>query len=184
MMNFRDKQPIRTCVKKYANYKSYKPYLAKDFFNRCGYTDCSDFWFGGMNNFHIDHFKPWKKYPQNPLLKTDYQNLVYCCSYVNILKSDDLGTYLDPCNEDYNTHFQRDNIGAIIPITPVASYMHSKMKMYLCRYRLIWMLDNLEDRMHKLRTTIEKTGNLRARDLYIKLSFEYDDYKKYLRANQ
>lgn len=89
MMNFRDKQPIRTCVKKYANYKSYKPYLAKDFFNRCGYTDCSDFWFGGMNNFHIDHFKPWKKYPQNPLLKTDYQNLVYCCSYVNILKSDD-----------------------------------------------------------------------------------------------
>lgn len=32
MMNFRDKQPIRTCVKKYANYKSYKPYLAKDFF--------------------------------------------------------------------------------------------------------------------------------------------------------
>lgn len=62
-MNFRDKQPIRTCVKKYANYKSYKPYLAKDFFNRCGYTDCSDFWFGGMNNFHIDHFKPWKKYP-------------------------------------------------------------------------------------------------------------------------
>lgn len=95
-----------------------------------------------------------------------------------------MGTYLDPCNEDYNAHFQRDRIGTILPITPAAIYMHSKMKMYLCRYRLIWMLDKIEDKMHKLRSVIENTGNSKAKDLYIKLSFEYDNYKKYLRANQ
>lgn len=184
MMNFRNKAPSRTCTKRYANYRSYKPYLANDFFNKCGYTNCSDFWFGGVNNFHIDHFIPWKQYPLRPNLETDYQNLVYCCSYVNILKSNDTGIYLDPCDEDYNYHFQRDDIGTIIPITPAAIYMYKKMKLYLSRYRIIWMLDEIEVKMSKLRRIIEKTGNPRAKDLYIDLSFEYDNYKKYLRANQ
>lgn len=183
-MKFRDKQPCRTCVKAYANYRSYKPFLAQDFFHKCGYTDCSDFWFGGINNFHIDHFIPWKKYPRNPSLKTNYQNLVYCCSYVNILKSDDIGNYIDPCNEDYNNHFERNKFGTIIPITVDAVYMHKKMRMYLSRYRIIWMLDKIEEKMSRLRLIIEKTGNTKAKDLYIDLSFEYDNYKKYLKANQ
>ena len=45
--NFRNEHPKRTFEKTYAKYGSYKPHLAKDFFNRCGYTDCPDFWFGG-----------------------------------------------------------------------------------------------------------------------------------------
>lgn len=183
-MKFREKQPSRTCIKAYTNYRSYKPFLAEDFFNRCGYTDCSDFWFGGMNNFHIDHFIPWKQFPNNPKLKTDYKNLVYCCSYVNILKSDDLGTYIDPCNEDYNKHFQRDNIGAITAITPRATYMYKKMKMYLYRYQIIWTLDKIFEKMKILEKVIKRTKNQKAKDLYIELSFEYNNYIEYLKANQ
>ena len=54
---FRYNSPARTCVKIYTNYRSFKQYLAADFNSRCGYTDCPDFWFGGKNNFHIDHFR-------------------------------------------------------------------------------------------------------------------------------
>lgn len=183
-INFREQRPVRTCTKTYKNYRNYKLYLAEDFYHKCGYTNCSDFWFGGIGNFHIDHFIPWSKHIDQPELKTDYQNLVYCCSYVNILKSDDITPYLDPCVEDYNLHFQRDKDGAIVPITLIATYMYNRMKMYLFRYKIIWMLDNLEFKMSKLRCIIEQTGDIKAKDLYIQLAFEYEDYKKYLRANQ
>lgn len=180
-MKFRYKQPCRTCDKHYSNYRSYKKYLAQDFFNRCGYTDCSDFWFGGITTFHIDHFLPWSKHPE---LKNDYKNLVYCCSYVNILKSDEIGDYIDPCNEDYNKHFERDKMGAIIPITKKAKYMYKQMKMSLERYRLIWMLDKIEEKMTRLRLLLKTNKSPEKIDDYLKLSYIYEDYKKYLRAER
>ncbi|WP_139796208.1 MULTISPECIES: HNH endonuclease signature motif containing protein [Enterobacter] len=158
-VNFRNHNPIRKFTKKYATYTAYKKYLAEDFNYRCGYTDCPDFWFGGQDNFHIDHFIPWKNHPEQPALKTDYSNLVYCCSYVNILKSNDESNYLDPCSVDYNQHFYRDVTGHIKPISGslAASYMYSKLKMYMRRYQIIWMLDNLFEKLQSLSCAIEET---------------------------
>ena len=62
-IDFRTDTPQRTCKKTFANYRSFKPYLRTDFRKKCGYTDCSDFWFGGPKTFHIDHFKPKSKFP-------------------------------------------------------------------------------------------------------------------------
>ncbi len=156
--NFRNVHPKRTFTKSYSKYSSYKSYLSNDFNKRCGYTDCSDFWFGGSKTFHIDHFKPWKK---NPHLKTQYSNLVYCCSYVNILKSDDEGSYLDPCDIDYNDHFERDTLGKIIPksTSKEANYMYKKLKLYLQRYQIIWLLEKIFVKMEKLQEIIDKTPN-------------------------
>lgn len=182
MINFRETNPTRTCVMKYKNYKRYKSYLATDFSNKCGYTNCSDFWFGGSNNFHIDHFKPWKK---NPGLKVEYSNLVYCCSYVNILKSDDDGPYIDPCNEDYNIHFGRHSNGAIIPITPQARYMYDKMKLYLDRYRIIWMLDQLDQLDHKidkLESELANNKDERIEALHYEVLKKYRRYVNYLKG--
>jgi hypothetical protein len=77
MKPFRDFAPARTYTVKHSYYPDYKVPLSKDFNHRCGYTDCSDSWFGGKDNFHIDHFIPWKKHLDIPGLKTDYSNLVY-----------------------------------------------------------------------------------------------------------
>lgn len=160
-INFRNHIPIRKYSKNYSTYTSYKKYLAEDFNYRCGYTDCPDFWFGGKANFHIDHFIPWKNHLDQPSLKTDYSNLVYCCSYVNILKSNDETNYLDPCQVDYNEHFFRNISGQIKPNTEsvAANYMYSKLKMYMSRYQIIWMLDNLFDKLESLSNAMEKTKN-------------------------
>ena len=83
---FRTTRPRRTCTVKKADYRQYKDALAADFNNRCGYTDCVDYWFGGKRNFQIDHLKPHSVYPDK---KAEYSNLVYCCSYVNRAKSND-----------------------------------------------------------------------------------------------
>jgi hypothetical protein len=181
MKPFRDSAPTRTYTAKHSYYHDYKVPLSKDFNQRCGYTDCSDSWFGGKDNFHIDHFIPWKKHLDRPSLKTDYSNLVYCCSYVNIAKSNDEGAlYLDPCNDDYNKHFQRTDNGIIIPLSKEAKYMYKKMKLSLRRFQIIWLLDQLESRMNKLQDIIEKSNDDIAKKLYISVSFEFNNYRKYL----
>lgn len=161
MNKFRNNHPVRTFTGINTDYRKYKPHLAKDFFRRCGYTDCPDFWFGGKNNFHIDHFIPWKNYPTKPNLKTDYSNLVYSCSYVNIIKSNDEGPYIDPCDVDFNKHFSRDNVGNIIPNpkSKPANYMYKNLKLHMKRYQVIWMLDSIYSRMERLQVVIDGTVN-------------------------
>lgn len=184
-INFRIDTPKRTCVKTYANYRNFKPYLRTDFKLKCGYTDCSDFWFGGSKTFHIDHFKPKSKFPE---LETSYSNLVYCCSYVNILKSDDENEYLDPCNVNYNEHFERDNDGNIFAKKESARavYMYKTLKMFLKRYQIIWMLDKLIEKIDLLGDVIEKNPNISddIRNEYVNLNLEFHKYRKFLSKEQ
>lgn len=185
--NFRQISPKRTCTKTYTSYKRFKPYLAEDFNKRCGYTDCPDFWFGGKNTFHIDHFKPFSK---NPELETDYSNLVYCCSYVNILKSDDEGDYIDPCNIDFNEHFERDSDGSIIPkaSSKEANYMFTKLQLNLSRYRFIWKLEEMRDKKNRIKEAIVNLKNKDRRtellEIYYELDIEFMNYLDYLSTNQ
>ena len=184
---FRQISPIRTCTKTYASYKSYKSYLATDFNSRCGYTDCPDFWFGGKNTFHIDHFKPFSKHPA---LAADYKNLVYCCSYINILKSNDEGDYLDPCDTDLNEHFERDQDGAIVPkdISKEAKYMFSKLQLNLSRYKFIWKLDEIYTRLLKLQEQIRDPKNDKIKNdlriVHSELAEEFTTYLRYLKSTQ
>lgn len=184
-IDFRGDKPQRTCKKTFANYRSFKPYLRTDFKMKCGYTDCRDFWFGGPKAFHIDHFKPKSKFPE---LETSYSNLVYCCSYVNVLKSDDENEYLDPCNVNYNEHFERDNEGNIFAKkeSATAVYMHKNLKMFLKRYQIIWMLDQLENKIEKLEEVMKANSNISA-DLwkaYGELNMEFHKYRRFLSKKQ
>jgi len=181
-LNFRNTTPERKYSgRELVDYRGYKDILANDFKSRCGYTSCLDFWFGGKTNFQIDHIKPKSKYPE---LERTYNNLVYSCSYVNRAKSDDDGIYLDPVDVDYNLHFYRDKLGNIYPRedSAAAKYMYIKLKLYLKRYSIIWMLDELEQRMFQLQEIIEESDNLKAKELFIQISFKYNNYKKHLRA--
>ena len=187
MYPFRILAPQRTYLGQHPNYRSYKTPLAKDFNKRCGYTDCPDAWFGGTGNFHIDHFKAKSKYPE---LETQYSNLVYACAFTNIAKSDDESSlYLDPCDIDFNLHFERDKFGNIYPKTDSeeAKYMYKKLKLYLKRYGLIWILELLYQKWSSLE---ELSSNLDIEDLTLKaeikdlmkeVSNEFLVYYKYLR---
>jgi len=181
---FRSTPPSRTYTgNELSDYRKYKDFLCRDFNQRCGYTDCSDFWFGGKRNFQIDHFKPVSIFPD---LETKYSNLVYSSSYVNRAKSNDVGDYIDPCDTDYNQHFFRDKLGNIFPRkdSPSAQYMYTKLKLYLKRYSIIWTLDQLEQKMFKLGELIEATGDPEAKELFVQIGLKYNKYKKYLRAEQ
>lgn len=178
---FRNMPPQRTCTKKRTDYHAYKAFLAEDFNHRCGYTDCSDHWFGGKRNFQIDHLKPKSIYPE---LVNEYGNLVYCCSYVNNAKSDDDNpNYLDPCNVDFNLHFERDDMGFIKAITPQGEYMVKHMDLCLYRYAICWKLDRLEERIKIFEAKIDKNNaTAEEKDLLLNLNREFHKYLEYLRS--
>lgn len=178
---FRIMAPKRTCTKNRANYNAYKTFLAEDFNHRCGYTDCSDYWFGGKRTFQIDHFKPESKYPE---LKNEYSNLVYCCSYVNRAKwDDDNPNYLDPCDVDFNLHFERDDKGFIKAKTPQGQYMAEHLNLGLFRYAICWNLDRLEKRMKFFEEKVNQNkATVVDKDLLMNMSIEFHKYLRYLRV--
>lgn len=141
------------------NYRSYKKELRDDFNKRCGYCDDSDFLCGGRRGFHIDHFKPKSKFEH---LENDYGNLVYSCPYCNWAKSDDWPSddekqnvigdkgYVDPCDSDYERHFERHANGRIRPKTELGKYMFKKLKLGLRRHQLAWIRDCLDKLLEEL----------------------------------
>lgn len=176
---FRKQTPVRSLNKNHTDYHQYKESLAQDFHHRCGYTDCSDHWFGGIRSFQIDHFLPVSKYPER---KSDYNNLVYCCSYVNRAKwNDDNPLFLDPCIHDYNEHFGRNKEGFIFGKTENGQYMVNKLQLSLARYAIIWNLDQLEERMDLLRKRAKEKPEYEQ--LLSNLALLYVDYIKSLRMH-
>ncbi|NHM07613.1 hypothetical protein G4D82_10300 [Flavobacterium sp. CYK-4] len=185
---FRESAPVRSYTGPILNpYQKYKTFLVDDFNKRCGYTNCHHIWFGGKQCFHIDHVKPKSK---NPELLNDYKNLVYSCSYVNMAKGDDDNDYLDPVNDDYNLHFYRDEHGNIYPNadSPRANYMYTKLKLYLGRYQIIFMLDKLRDKMNEVKNLIESLEDgedkTRLKLVQSDLASEFLNYLNYLEVGQ
>ena len=158
LYQFRDQSPKRTFKGHYKDYRRYKYKLAEDFNHHCGYSHCCDKFFGGIKTFQIDHLRPRASYPH---LKNDYSNLVYCCSYVNRLKSnDDNSNYLDPCSEDYNYHFGRLYDGRIFGKTREGEYMVRTLSLNLSRYAIFWNLERLGQRISLLKQKEKKHPEL------------------------
>lgn len=190
---FRIKVPTRTCTEKHSGtdgYRRYKKPLRKDFNNRCGYCDIEDKWLGGKRIYHVDHFAP-KKFSY---LINDYSNLVYACPYCNIAKSDDWVSdnpkenicndigYVDPCSEEYDKLFYRDNEGNIIySDIGVGKYMYTKLKLYAKRHSVIWNLQRLERLKKELQEQAPNFAkNEELKNKYIYISLKFDKYFEYL----
>ena len=77
---------------------------------QCVYCAITEGRFGGIRNFHIEHFRPKKKFNK---LENDIKNLYLACGICNVLKGDDwpadplpdhsVAAYPDPWVVDYNT---------------------------------------------------------------------------------
>jgi hypothetical protein len=76
---------------------------------RCVYCAIHEGRFGGIRNFHIEHFRPKVRFPD---LEDAIANLYLACAICNVLKCDDwpaepsadhsTAAYLDPASVDYN----------------------------------------------------------------------------------
>lgn len=129
----------------FTNYQDYKPRLREDFTYACAYCTIHEREWGGLRQFHVEHFRPKSLFPE---LKTDYDNLLYACSVCNVFKSNDWPSddplqdgvgYLNPCKQDYAEHFRNAaESGEVEGMTPPANYMVEQLHLnrpYLIRLR-------------------------------------------------
>ena len=192
MTDFRIVTPQRRenprTVSKYSYYKSD---LREDFGNCCGYCGDEDSLTGGFRFYHIDHFVPVIKMVN--LRKTDYSNLVYSCFYCNNKKRSDWPTgdeivhnngeegYIDPCHDHYPIQFKRNELGEIVPITTLGTYMHSKLNFCLRRHALIWFLTRLSNKIARL-IELQKFGALDEEQVeFTNILVQYFQYNEQLR---
>lgn len=193
--SFRQKDITRNCEKKYADYRSYKPHLKKDFNDRCAYCNLKSDLITSF--FEIDHFVPKKEYKIMKMyyLETDYKNLVYSCRKCNNAKSDqfsgDLSVnpyenkdFYDPVKIDYNSIFYRDDKGRIKSEDDLGKRMIESLKLNRPIHSLPWMIEQLEKAIEKIKkkredNSIGNNKNQAINEVYIQL-LEWKDRLKTL----
>lgn len=93
-------------------WHDWKQAIANHCDGRCVYCAIPEGRFGGIRNFHVEHFRPRVRFRQ---LEDDIRNLYLACAICNVLKCDDwpaepvadhsVAAYPDPSVTDYNTLF-------------------------------------------------------------------------------
>jgi hypothetical protein len=106
----KSKQPLS------GSYPDWKEQIASECYNQCIYCAINESQFGGIDHYHIEHYRPKSK-PAFKGLINDITNLFYACPICNRFKSDDWPSdtialdvicYPDPSVYDYSQLFTVD----------------------------------------------------------------------------
>lgn len=98
-------------------YSDWKEQVAAECFHQCIYCAIHEGQFGGIDHYHIEHYRP-KSIDRFVHLENDITNLYYACPICNRFKSNDWPNdpddlekicYPDPSVNDYNELFDVDN---------------------------------------------------------------------------
>ena len=175
-------KPKRTCIRAEVNYRKYKDDIREDFNKRCGYCDDLDIYHGGFRGYQIDHFKP-HSIPKFFHLKAEYVNLVYSCPFCNRAKSnkwEDIDGFIDPCEEEYDNHLERNRKGQIIATSTRGFYIYKNLNLFLKRHELLWLIEKIVKQKEQLIAYKEQLENTHPR--YIEIIEKYIECDKRLIA--
>ena len=124
------------------DYPDWKDQIAEDCSNQCVYCCIHESAFGGIDNFHVEHFRPKSKFPE---LRKRIANLYYSCPICNRFKSDDwpgepcdkflVAAYVDPGEHDFSDLIQNSEAFRLRSIHRSATYFIERL--YLNRPQLI-----------------------------------------------
>ena len=188
--DFKNHTITRSNPPHYDDYSKYKPFLEKDFSNRCAYCNLRKE--AITTPFEVDHFIPRNAFKIiKPDLETNYGNLIYSCKKCNVAKSDrfegDLHSadptndlFYDPVLTDYNTVFYRNELGAIDSDDPKGKSMIKMLKLYRPIHILAWLCDEINQTADKLESIISTTTDEKRKSEYIKaLDLLNKQYRKW-----
>lgn len=92
-------------------YTEWKQQISNDCYNQCVYCSIHEMPWGGIDHYHIDHFRPQSKFEE---LVNTITNLYYACPVCNKFKSNDwknepedlnIICYPDPSDYNYSDLF-------------------------------------------------------------------------------
>ncbi len=125
-------------------YSDWKVQISDECFQQCVYCTIHENHWGGVDHYHIDHFRP-KSIPAFKSLENDICNLFYACPVCNRFKSDDwpadpdlaIPSYPDPSITDYSTIFNL-NLNSFLIVGNNASANYVILRLYLNRPQLVY----------------------------------------------
>lgn len=126
-------------------YEQWKPIVADEGSHQCVYCAIHEAVFGGIRNFHVEHYRP-KSLKQFKHLRDDITNLYYACPVCNTFKSNDwpndpvddhsVRCYPDPSKTDYCALFDVNPKTGVLEGKYVASRYLEK-RIHLNRNQLV-----------------------------------------------
>ncbi|MCU0490095.1 MAG: HNH endonuclease [Chloroflexaceae bacterium] len=140
---------------RHSSYQRYKAYLREDFAYTCVYCGIHENEAGGPRYFSVEHYRPKSRFPA---LTTSYPNLLYACGVCNSYKGDDWPSddpltdgegYLDPCEHDFDQHFEPGRDFRVAGKTTVADYMIRRMHLNRSMMRKIRRNRQEEAELHQ-----------------------------------
>ena len=176
--DFKTHTITRSTPPHFSSYGDYKPYLERDFGERCAYCNLHSKRI--TTPFEVDHFIPRKAFEGvRPSLDTDYKNLVYACKKCNVAKSGkfegDLTEvsptntlFYDPVLVDYNSIFYRNELGAIDSDDSKGKNMIKMLKLYRPIHILAWLCEEIRLTKDKLQGAIDVETNEAKKQEYQK----------------
>lgn len=122
----------------------WKEQIAKECNYQCVYCSIHETHWGGIDHYHIDHFRP-KSLGRFADLENDICNLFYSCPVCNRFKSDDwpsdpdlnVPSYPDPSVTDYSTLFDSDTENYTLAGKCVSA-IYIIHRLYLNRPQLVY----------------------------------------------
>lgn len=117
--------------------RNYRLSVRADFCECCAYCLLYEALAGGADNFELDHFRPKSAAVPGSDVH-DFFNLYYACHVCNHYKagswpSRSLQTagyrFVNPCSEDFATHFEAQSTGEWKPLTRPAQYSQARLRL-------------------------------------------------------
>lgn len=149
------------------SYKDWKEMLAEEGGHQCVYCAISEKSFGGIRNFHVEHYRP-KSIKRFEPRKNDILNLYYACPICNTFKSDDWPNdptedlseecYAEPSAVNYAHLFLLTTTSEITGKNVAARYMVEKL--YLNRPQLV-----MERREEQVRSRLQAMNQRMKEDI-------------------
>lgn len=147
-------------------YRQWKPQLSQEAGRQCVYCCIPESKFGGLRNFHVEHYRPKSLFPH---LENEYNNLFFACGICNIFKSDDwpaepqVGTYSsagypDPSVEDYCNFLELDEFSGEVR-SNVFTGKYIIERLHLNRPQMVG-LRSVNSLLKKLDAAAEEISNL------------------------
>lgn len=125
-------------------YKQWKEIVRNECKNQCVYCAINEGSFGGVRNFHLDHYRPKKLFLA---LENVISNIFYACAICNSFKGadwpgepeQDLSNYCypDPSKVDYSTILIEDEAGAVS--SPSISGKYIVERLYINRPQMVML---------------------------------------------
>lgn len=147
-------------------YKDWKSDIREEARRQCVYCAIGEPLFGGVRNFHVEHYRPRKRFIE---LTDVFSNLFYCCAICNSFKGSDWpnepladlsnSSYPDPSVIDYGDFLSVDGAGLVRSEAASGRYVIERLNLNRAQLQMARRFVALRDQIRVLMDDVDQASS-------------------------